>query len=198
MQIAQNKQSDATALQNSRNKIKTSKGPTRFYKVVALNCCTVDEKKNPIFFLFSDIDDKDPFHLSRILKFFAKAKLSFYWYETAKGYHVISPCLLDIEEWYKLRRGLKMVENGYFEGLNLRVSKKGNDPKDKNLFFEPSYNHSYKESIDLQSFLVKNHKFLPTKTDQLSRSKLLESNRLIRTQLNFSKYEEINVLGVDY
>ena len=163
-------------------------GPTKFYKVIALSCVTVDENHTPFFFLFSDIDDKDQYHLSRILKFFAVNHLSFYWYESAKGYHVISPCLLNIEEWYRLRRGLKLIENGYYEGLNVRISKKTNDPKNRELHYERKYLKNFKESLDC--------KILVCSMSLKMLSYLLPGE--IRTRLNFSKYNEIEINGVKY
>ena len=165
-----------------RDKRKGPNGPTNLYKVIALSCVTVDQNHTPFFFLFSDIDDKDQYHFSRILKFFAINHLSFYWYESAKGYHVISPCLLNIEEWYRLRRGLKLVENGYYEGLNVRISKKTNDPKIVKINYERNHLKNFKESYEFKS-LMKDPNAIMSAT---------------HTRLNFSKYNEIEINGVKY
>lgn len=162
--------------------------PTGLYTVLALNCVTVDEKQKPFFFLFSDIDDKTDYHLSRILKFFAFNELSFYWYGTSKGYHVISPCLLDIETWYKLRRGLKLIEDGYYEGLNIRFS-----PKNKNDFTKGFYdngytNQKYVESKDLNDIMVKRCKIKRN-------CKVIDQ---VPTYLQFTVYKEIEIHGTQY
>lgn len=168
---------------------------TQLYDVIALNCCTVDERGKPFFFLFSDIDSKDKYNLSRILKFFAFNNLSFYWFETSKGYHVISPCLLKMEEWYRLRRGLKLVENGYYEGINIRLSpKNNNDFKNGKYDFQyakPHVNNTgYAESLPLNAILLKrcNSNLIP---ESMPRD-------LIKTKLNFSVYKEIEIEGVQY
>lgn len=166
-------------------------GSTKLYPVIALNCCTVDERRNPFFFLFSDIDSKDKYHLSRVLKFFTFNELSFYWYETSKGYHVISPCLLKMEEWYRMRRGLKLVENGYYEGLNIRFS-----PKNGNDFlpggFQP-IESKLKQSIELLKIMDKR-----IDKNLITSYYYSYKGTYKHTRLNFSVYKEIEIEGIQY
>lgn len=181
-------------LQDEKSKVKSiircsrrKQNPTRLYKVVALNCVTVDDKKNPYFFLFSDIDDKDPYHLSRIIKFFAKNGLSFFWYETSKGYHVVSPCLLEIEEWIKLRKGLHLIEDGYYEGLNIRITPKNKERRKIN------YEMQYKDKDTKISIECMNCFKEPDCLTQV-----FVGPSFIHTKIQIKIYKEIEINGVQY
>ena len=83
--------------------------------------------EHPYFFLFMELDDKDPEHLRIVLDFFSKRRLAFLWYETAKGTHIISPCLLTLREWDLAKRELAELNLNYYHNLAIRIDTKKGD-----------------------------------------------------------------------
>lgn len=83
--------------------------------------------EHPYFFLFMELDDKDPEHLRIVLDFFAKRRLAFLWYETSKGTHIISPCLLTLREWDLAKRELAGLNLNYYHNLAIRIDTKKGD-----------------------------------------------------------------------
>ena len=56
---------------------------------IGLEAITVLDNK-PYFFLFMELDTKDEEDLRTVLDFYRKRNLAFLWYESTKGWHVIS------------------------------------------------------------------------------------------------------------
>jgi len=83
--------------------------------------------EHPYFFLFMELDDKDPEHLRIVLDFFSKRRLAFLWYETCKGQHIISPCLLTLREWDLAKRELAELSLNYYHNLAIRIDTKKGD-----------------------------------------------------------------------
>ena len=67
-------------------------------ETLGLEAVTIFNEK-PYFFLFSDIDSKDKDELLKVLKFYEKWHYSCYYYETTKGFHIVSPVLLTFRTW---------------------------------------------------------------------------------------------------
>jgi len=156
-------------LLRSQNK----KSKPRWFHVIGLSCCCV-RGVNPYFFLFSDIDTKEKEYLRMCLKFFAKNELSCYYYHTAKGYHVISPCLLNIEQWSDMKLALGKIMRNYYEFLVLRWSNK--KIKDNKLNWIDN-GTKFKESITLHQAIAK-------------RFRHTTLNCGVKTNLQFVKYRE--------
>ncbi len=98
----------------------------RYVDYIGLGCQT-SYNSNPSFFLFADVDTKDKEILRLTLQVFAKHQLSFYYYETDKGWHVVSPCLLNLVEWDRSRSDLSDVLDNYYRNLVIRIEYKKGD-----------------------------------------------------------------------
>lgn len=127
---------------------------TRFISVLGINCITI-LGSIPYFFLFAELDVKNKDHKRRILKYFAKNKLSVYCYETSKGWHFISPCLLTLEQWLRIKFPLRKMLENYYEFVNIRWSKKPNDPETELEFFMFNDNFDFVESSSLHNAVTK-------------------------------------------
>ena len=88
----------------------------------------------PYFFLLDEIDSFDHDELKKHISVFAERRLTFFWYKTNKGYHIISPSMLDLKSWDSARKELVRVAKNYYHHLVLRIEAKPNDSHD--LFFE--------------------------------------------------------------
>ena len=109
---------------------------------------TFNEK--PYFFLFSDIDSKDPDELLKVLKFYEKWQYSVYYYETTKGFHIVSPVLLSFRTWLFRIESLKKKVPEYRFGA-IRISKR---PTDSGIaYFQNWNNFKKKESITLHNLM---------------------------------------------
>ncbi len=109
-----------------------------------INAVTIKDG-NPYFFLFSDIDNKELEHLRDILKVYRYSNLSVYFYETTKGWHVLSPVLLSLRKWMGLTNVLrKLIPDYSFD--TIRYTKRYTDGK--KLYFE-SWNSRRLESYNL-------------------------------------------------
>ena len=97
-----------------------------------------------------------------------------YWYETPKGFHCISPCLLNIEKWTAKKKVFQKYFRNFYEYLTIRWSNKPiNDGKlnfiDADIF--------YKESRTLHEAIAKRFRRTTLK-------------RGIKTNLVFVHYRE--------
>jgi len=109
-----------------------------------INAVTVKDC-NPYFFLFSDIDSKELEKLKEVLKVYKRNNLSVYFYETTKGWHIISPVLLGLRRWIGLTDQLRKLLPDYsFD--TIRYSKRYTDGK--KLYFE-EWNSILHESYNL-------------------------------------------------
>ena len=123
----------------------------------------------PYFMLFCDIDKKDPENLLSILKYFEKWHYSVYWYETTKGYHIISPILLTFRTWLFRTESLRKKIPNYRFGA-LRISRRINETK--LCHFERWNYDKFKESATIhdtlkQLFVIENHVFTKPKETKL-------------------------------
>jgi len=114
---------------------------------IGLEAVTILDNR-PYFFLFSDIDTKDEEELRIIIDFFHKRRLAFLWYETTKGYHVVSPVLMSLREWDLAKKELHELTSNYYNHLAIRISSRHSD--NRTVCWENStYPSEYKISSSL-------------------------------------------------
>ena len=93
-------------------------GSTRRVQTIGLDAVTVDPQTlTPYFFFFADIDTKEQETLRVVLQKLSVVGISAYFWETRKGYHVLSPALLKLRLWTSLRVGLQDKLQYYFDTL---------------------------------------------------------------------------------
>ena len=110
------------------NKLTCKTNQLDYVDFIGVECNTV-KGKTPYFFLFSDIDTKDVESLRQVLKIYGKYGLSFLWYETFKGFHVVSPCLISLGLWDSIRKALRGHLDMNYHNLVLRVEWKIGDSR---------------------------------------------------------------------
>ncbi len=153
----------------------------RYLQTVGINSVTMYEG-NPYFFLFSDIDTKDKEILQRILMAYKHRNLTAYYYETRKGWHVVSPVLLKLRKWVGLTEQLKKILPDYkFDTIRYTPR-----PTDGKILYLQQWNMKEPESYDLVYQLHK--KF----NCDLQR---FESN-YVSTKLEWSIYTQLKVNNI--
>jgi hypothetical protein len=146
-------------------------------ETLGLEAVTIFNEK-PYFFLFSDIDSKDPEELLKVLKFYEKWHLSCYYYETTKGFHIVSPVLLTFRTWLFRIESLKKKVPEYRFGA-IRISKRPTDSA--TAYYQNWNNRKQKESFSLHAlmseiFFITNVKMVKPK----------------KTKLNYIWYDQLN------
>ena len=137
---------------------------------------TFNEK--PYFFLFSDIDTKDKDELLKVLKFYQKRHLSCYYYETTKGYHVVSPILMTFRTWLFRIRALRELVPQYSFGA-IRISKRPTDGA--TAYYQNWNDRKFKESYSLH--VLMNEIFFTNNVKMVKPKK---------TKLNYIWYDQLN------
>ena len=146
-------------------------------ETLGLEAVTIFNEK-PYFFLFSDIDSKDTEELLKVLKFYEKWHYSCYYYETTKGFHIISPVLLTFRTWLFRIESLKKKVPEYRFGA-IRISKR---PTDSNTAYYQSWNNrKQKESYSLH--VLMNEIFFTNNVKMVKPKK---------TKLNYIWYDQLN------
>jgi len=146
-------------------------------ETLGLEAVTIFNEK-PYFFLFSDIDSKDKDELLKVLKFYQKRHLSCYYYETTKGYHVVSPILMTFRTWLFRIRALKELVPQYSFGA-IRISKR---PTDSSTAYYQNWNdRKQKESLSLH--VLMNEIFFTNNVKMVKPKK---------TKLNYIWYDQLN------
>ena len=139
---------------------------------------TFNEK--PYFFLFSDIDSKDTEELLKVLKFYEKWHYSCYYYETTKGFHIVSPVLLTFRTWLFRIESLKKKVPEYRFGA-IRISKR---PYESLIAYYQDWNdRKFKESGSLHALM--NEMFYIMKAVKQVKPKKTKLNYIWYDQLNF-------------
>lgn len=155
-----------------------------YVEYIGLECvttiCNYDQRLHPYFFLFSDIDSNESELLRLSIQVYAKASLSFYWYQTAKGWHIVSPCLLELKQWDRLRRSLAKILDNYYRNLVLRIENKQGDSSVLHWDDFNNYPHKHEESQQLHKLFAK-------------RFNVKVTERGIRTNLRFTKYLQLRI-----
>lgn len=125
---------------------------SRYVQYVGLDAVTIRESDNkPFFFLFIDIDAKESEKLRAALNICREKRLTVYFFETCKGWHVISPCLLGIRNWISILMRLRRIQDS--SGDTIRWTPRHCDGK---LLHYQSWNTKRKfhqESYDLHKAL---------------------------------------------
>jgi len=123
---------------------------SRYVQYVGLDAVTIRKHDlKPFFFLFLDIDSKDPEKLRKAINLCRERRLSIYFFETCKGWHIISPCLLGIRNWMGILMRAKHLQDS--SGDTIRWTPRYCDGKalhyqsfnTKKRFFEESYDLHY-------------------------------------------------------
>lgn len=148
---------------------------TRRVLTVGLDAATVDpETLTPYFFFFADIDTKEQETLRVVLQKLSVVGISAYFWETRKGYHVLSPALLKLRLWTSLRVGLQDKLQYYFD--TLRWSSRLTDGSI--LYFEDYNRGRYQESLTVHLAISEKFGTIPVE-------------RGIDTHLTWSQYHQL-------
>ena len=146
-------------------------------ETLGLEAVTIFNEK-PYFFLFSDIDSKDTEELLKVLKFYEKWHYSCYYYETTKGFHIVSPVLLTFRTWLFRIESLKKKVPEYRFGA-IRISKR---PIESATAYYQNWNsRKQKESYSLH--VLMNEIFFTTNVKMVKPKK---------TKLNYIWYDQLN------
>ena len=155
-------------------------------ETLGLEAVTIFNEK-PYFFLFSDIDSKDPEELLKVLKYYEKWNYSVYYYETTKGYHIVSPVMMTFRTWLSRTQSLKPIVTGYRFGA-IRISKR---PTDGSIAYFKDWNKfRKKESISLHALM--NEIFFINGSMKITRGKKTKLNYIWYDQLNYQKSRAID------
>ncbi len=146
-------------------------------ETLGLEAVTIFNEK-PYFFLFSDIDSKDTEELLRVLKFYEKWHYSCYYYETTKGFHIVSPVLLTFRTWLFRIESLKKKVPEYRFGA-IRISKRSSDSN--TAYYQNWNNRKQKESYSLH--VLMNEIFFTNNVKMVKPKK---------TKLNYIWYDQLN------
>ena len=146
-------------------------------ETLGLEAVTIFNEK-PYFFLFSDIDSKDTEELLKVLKFYEKWHLSCYYYETTKGFHIVSPVLLTFRTWLFRIESLKKKVPEYRFGA-IRISKRPTESA--TAYYQNWNNRKFKESYSLH--VLMNEIFFTTNVKMVKPKK---------TKLNYIWYDQLN------
>ena len=143
---------------------------------IGLEAITVLDNK-PYFFLFMELDTKDKENLRLVLDFYKKKNLAFLWYESTKGYHVISPSLLTLREWDLAKRELAELNLNYYHHLAIRIDRKRGDGQ--TVYWENSISSTARKT---SSSLLTIY--------ELRFSCSLKTPNSFKTRLNYVKYKQ--------
>ena len=151
---------------------------TQYVKTLGLNTTTIYDDET-YFFLFADIDTKDISVLEKVLNIFNNHHLSCYHYETSKGYHVISPCLLHVRLWLKFQKDLSFLD---YRFDTIRISKRFDDKPD--LYFNHFNKHfRHLESKSFHNLIRNIYKY----------SEIEPNKNYINTSLSFTQYMQLKI-----
>ena len=155
-------------------------------ETLGLEAVTIFNEK-PYFFLFSDIDSKDTEELLKVLKYYEKWNYSVYYYETTKGYHIVSPVMMTFRTWLSRTQSLKPIVTGYRFGA-IRISKR---PTDGSIAYFKDWNKfRKKESISLHALM--NEIFFINGLMKITRGKKTKLNYIWYNQLNYQKVKTVD------
>ena len=153
-------------------------------ETLGLEAVTIFNDK-PYFFLFSDIDSSDQESLIKVLKYYQKWHLSCYYYQTTKGFHIISPVLLTFRTWLFRTESLRKIVPDYRFGA-IRISKRNTDSK--SAFYQNWNDKKFKESGSLHSLMNELYFIDNVKMVKPKKTKL---NYIWYNQLNFKSLTTI-------
>lgn len=156
---------------------------SRYIQYLGLDAVTVrNSDHQPFFFLFIDIDSKDTEKLRSTLNLVREKRLSVYFYETCKGWHIISPCLLKIRNWTYCLMKLRKLQDS--SGDTIRWTQRKCDGK---LLHYQSWNNvkrPYEESYDLHYAI--HEKFMCDLTSE-------KLSNVVSTKLQWNFYNQLRL-----
>ena len=155
-------------------------------ETLGLEAVTIFNEK-PYFFLFSDIDTKDKDELLKVLKFYQKRHMSCYYYETTKGYHVVSPILMTFRTWLFRIRALRELVPQYSFGA-IRISKRPTDSS--NAYYQHWNDRKFRESSSLHALM--NEIFFIKSFKNHIRCNIPIQIKSKKTKLNYIWYDQLN------
>ena len=147
---------------------------------IGLEAVTVLDNK-PYFFLFMELDTKDENDLRVVLDFYKKKNLAFLWYESTKGWHVVSPSLLTLRDWDLAKKELAELNLNYYHHLAIRIDKKRGDGQD--VYWENSIKAAERKTSSslLTIYALRFHCSF-------------DSPNSFKTRLNYVKYKQTRFL----
>ena len=151
---------------------------TEKIKTTGLNATTIYNNE-VYFFLFADIDTKDKAALEKVLNIFANHHLTTYHYETSKGYHIISPCLLHVRLWIKYQKDLAFLD---YRFDTIRISKRLGD---KPTLYYDHFNKHYRH-LESKTF----HNLF---RNIYGYSEIEPHDEIINTELSFTQYDQLKL-----
>lgn len=155
----------------------------RYVQYVGLEPVTLRNSDNqPYFFLFVDLDTKDKEILRSALNVARQNHLTVYFFESCKGWHIISPCLLKIRKWAFLLKRLQELQD--YSGDTIRWTPRKCDGK---LLYYQSWNGAgkfYEESYDLHYRI--HERFMC----DLTKEKLVN---VVSTKLHYNIYYQLRL-----
>lgn len=123
---------------------------------LGLICHTIIKKSNVKYFIFVDIDTKDKEILRSCMQEVARFGLSFWIIETKKGYHIISPNMLDVIQWHRLKTSINKFLDNYYVYYVIRIKNKSDD---KLILYNDEYDsQEFKKSSALIRVMEKRFK----------------------------------------
>ena len=160
--------------------IKTNK--LRFVDFLGVEAATTYQG-TPFFFLFDEIDSHDSEELRQHLALFAEKQLTFIWYRTNKGFHIISLSMLGLKSWDSARKELQRLRKNYYPNLVIRIERK---PADSwNLYYENlDFSQKYKVSSSLAQLYERKFQV----------SLKIPSSQLVKTPLLFTHYTQVSLV----
>ena len=152
----------------------------RYVERLGIQCDTTYDN-NPYFFLFVEIDTKDKNLLQSMLKRILNQRIAVLWYETNKGYHIVSPSLIGVQKWLRLVKACQEIyPNPFYLHDVIRITKKKNDGK---MIF--SENADTKGIYNVSDNLVK--------IFELKYKCKLPFPKRVKTSITYTKYEDIEL-----
>lgn len=171
---------DTETIEGNWSKTPRTNG-VRYIQTIGINSVTIYDS-TPYFFLFSDIDTKDKEILQQVLMVYKHRNLTAYYYETKKGWHVVSPVLLSIRRWVRLVEQLKKILPDYkFD--TIRYTPRRTDGK---ILYLEQWNMKELESYDLIFYLHKIH--------QCDIKQFREW--WVSTKINWCIYSQLKIRGI--
>ena len=160
--------------------IKTNK--LRFVDFLGVEAATTYQG-TPFFFLFDEIDSHDSEELRQHLTLFAEKQLTFIWYRTNKGFHIISLSMLGLKSWDLARRELQRLRKNYYPNLVIRIERK---PADSwHLYYENlDFSQRYKVSSSLAQLYER----------KFQASLKIPHAQLVKTPLLFTHYTQVSLV----
>jgi hypothetical protein len=122
----------------------------------------------------------------KVLKYYEKWNYSVYYYETTKGYHIVSPVMMTFRTWLSRIQSLKSLVTGYRFGA-IRISKRSTDGSIA--YFKDWNKFKKKESYSLHALM--SEIFFITNV-KMTRSKKTKLNYIWYDQLNYQKSKTVH------